>query len=225
MLIDPEVSTEVWRLFIRLNKRITNSVRRIIKGDGRQVLWDTYYMFRGLDLVYTSLESIGLSADIGSWYENSGGPDLKVVIKSFPKNTNASIIDFGCGKGGALITLSQCGFRSVDGLDISKDLLLIAKNNLRKLNIRNVKLFCSSAASFTELHKYTFIYMFNPFPPPIMNDVISNINESIEKYPREITIIYKNPVCHNVIVNNSDFRVIRKFEDFLIPFWVYKNRL
>lgn len=197
---------------------------RVINGDGRQVLWDIYYKLRGIDLAYVPLESLDITEETGSWHENSGGPDLEVVIRSLTINANDSIIDLGCGKGGALITFSKYGFQSIDGLDISKELLLVAKNNLSKLGIVKATLFCSNATTFTALQKYRFIYMFNPFPANVMIQVISNINESIKKYPRNLTIIYRNPVCHDIIVSNSEFRVAGKFDHFSIPIWVYQNR-
>lgn len=204
-------------------KRTIRLIRQVKEGDWRQVLYVIYLKLRRLDVGYVSSGDLGLSPDTGHRHENSGGPNLGRVLKNFSINKNDSILDIGCGKGGALITFSKFDFQVVDGLDISDDLLSIAKTNFKKLNIRKVKLFQANAVTFTNLDNYTFIYMANPFPCNIVKSVMLNLDMSIKKHPREITLIYYNPVCHDVIVSNSDFRIIMKFDNFGIPFWVYKN--
>jgi SAM-dependent methyltransferase len=203
-------------------KRIIRLIRRVIGGDGKQVLYDVYLKLRNIDVGEVSNETIGISRDIGSRHQTSGGPYLDFVLKNLPINQNDSIIDIGCGKGGALITLTQYPFQSVDGLDMSDMLISIAKSNLKKLQITKVKFFQCNAATFTDLDNYTYIYMYNPFPCTIMKEVMSNIKKSIKKHPREVTIIYMNPVCHDVICC-SEFAVVRKFNQFVFPFWIYKN--
>ncbi|MGC8659673.1 MAG: class I SAM-dependent methyltransferase [Desulfomonilaceae bacterium] len=210
-------------MFRKLYRKIYRLTKRVINGETRQILWDVYYKLRGFDLGYVPLESLGINSETGSWHENSGGPDLENVMKNLPISPDDSIIDLGCGKGGALITFSRFSFKSIDGVDVSQELLLIARSNLSKLGVEKTTLFCSDAATFTDLQKYRFIYMFNPFPTSVMSHVVVNINESVAKYPRKLTIIYRNPVCHDIIVSNSDFRVAAKFDHFSIPIWVYEN--
>lgn len=204
-------------------RRIIRLIRRAIEGDWRQVLYDIYLKLRRIDVGIVLPEDLGLSSDSVNAHENSGGPNLDLVLKTISIKKNDSILDIGCGKGGALITLSKYRFQAVDGLEISDNLLSIAKTNLKKLNIGRVRLYNSNAITFTDLDNYTFIYMFNPFPCSIMKAVISNLNISIKQKPREITIIYKSPVCHDVIVSDSEFRIAIKFDNFKIPFWIYKN--
>jgi SAM-dependent methyltransferase len=203
-------------------KRIIRLIERIKRGQNKQILYEVYLKLRHIDVGASSHESIGISEDIGSLHRNSGGPELDFVLKDLSIKHSDSIIDIGCGKGGALITFSKYPFQSVDGLDISDKLISIAKSNLKKLRISTVKLFQSDAATFSDLDKYTYIYMFNPFPCTIMTDVMTKINESIKRHPRELTIIYMNPVCHDVICGSS-FKLVRKFNQFVQPFWIYKN--
>lgn len=205
-------------------KRIIGLIRQAGKGDWRQVLYIIYLKLRRIDVGIVLPEDIGLSSKTVGRHESSGGPNLDMVLKKLSIKENDAILDIGCGKGGALITLSKYPFQSVDGLDISDHLLSIAKTNLKKLNIGNVMLLHTNAATFTDLDKYTMVYMFNPFPDSIMKAVMSNLDLSIKKHPREITIIYNNPVCHDVIVSVSDFRIVMKFDNFIFPLHIYKNK-
>jgi 16S rRNA G966 N2-methylase RsmD len=203
-------------------RRIIRLIRQVNRGDWRQILYIIYLKLRRIDVGYVSYEDLGLSSDPVGCHENSGGPNLGLVLKNISITESDSILDIGCGKGGALITLSKY-FQTADGLEISDKLVSIAKANLKKLNIKNYKLFKANAATFTDLDNYTFIYMYNPFSSSIMKQVMSNLKLSIKKHPREITIIYYNPVCHDVIVSDSDFRIVMKFDNFGVPFWIYKN--
>lgn len=198
-------------------------MHRTLKGDGRQVLWDIFCKIRGIDISHVPFEELGITEETGNWHENSGGPNLRAVTKNLSVHASQAVIDIGCGKGGALITFSKFPFRSIHGVDISEKLLSIAERNLKRLKIEHVTLSHSNATEFTELDDYTFIYMFNPFVGEVMKKVISNINHSLQSRPREVTIIYKNPVCHDLIIENSNFRIIRKYEDFLVPIWIFRN--
>ncbi len=206
---------------------MTYLMRLGIKGDWttiqRYFSSDVYYKLRGLDLQSETLESLGLSEDSSQPHVSSGNQDLDICLRSLPINHNDSVLDIGCGKGGALITLSKYPFHYVDGLEISDSLVDVAKKNFRKLNIDKIRLFCSDAATFTDLNQYNYIYMYNPFPGVIMKSVISNIKQSLQTHPRQITIIYKNPVCHDIIISDSNFKVVNKFDHSIQPFWIYKN--
>jgi len=195
----------------------------------RQLLSLLYYKIvnrlSGIDLADTSLGDGSRFNELAHHYTDSGGPDLDVVLESLGINEEDSIVDIGCGKGGALITLSKYPFLHIGGVDIDKKLLDIAKSNLCKLHIKNVELFCSDASAFIELDTYNYVYMYNPFPFNVMKDVISNIILSLSKYPRNMTIIYRNPVCHAIIVNNSRFKLVKECSHCTHPFFIYTYKI
>lgn len=49
-------------------------------------------------------------------------------------------------------------------------------------------------AATTDISDRTIYYMFNPFGPHTMNQVVTNIEKSLRMNPRKVTIIYVNPV-------------------------------
>jgi SAM-dependent methyltransferase len=206
--------------------RVKRLRRMVGEGEYRHLLNLLYYRIftklRGVDLTFTSIEDLSLSKDIAHYHSDSGGPDLDIVLKSLPISAADSILDIGCGKGGALITLAKYPFQSIAGLEISEKLLLTAKANLSKLRINDIQLFCSDASVFDLLDAYNYMYMFNPFPCNVMNNVINNISLSFSRIPRTITIVYKNPVCHDAILENSDFKLVNEFHHSPHPFFIYR---
>ncbi len=74
--------------------------------------------------------------------------------------------------------MSKYPFHYVDGLEISDSLIDIAKKNFRKLNIDKIRLFCSDAATFTDLNQYNYIYMHG----------LANLPDQLPKQCRHISM-------------------------------------
>lgn len=141
-----------------------------------------------------------VSPEVGTWHAPSGGPALAKVIRAVQVPKEAVALDLGVGMGLAAITLSQY-FSLVLGVDLSPELIAAAKRNITKLNISNIQLHCADARQFSsELDQVTLVYMYNPFPASVMSVVCENLRQSLQRSPRRLTVIYKNPVCHDVVV-------------------------
>lgn len=181
-------------------------------------------MFHGVDLSGATVEDCGLTEERSYGHKDSGGPDLSKLLRTLPISVSDAVIDLGCGKGGALLTMAEYPFARVDGVELSPQLAQIAQQNVDRLHIKNSKLFCCDAASFTELDVYTYFYMYNPFPKVVMSAVISNITCSLQRHARNATLIYKNPVFHDVVVNagfrkSADIREPHLHHGFSIYMW------
>jgi SAM-dependent methyltransferase len=150
-------------------------------------------------------------------------------MNSLPIRSSDAIVDLGCGKGGVLISLSKYPFAAVDGVEISEQLISVAIKNLAIAKCAKTKFYCGDAANFKLYDKYNFIYTYNSFPPVVMCDVISNIMKSIDGNPRVMTIIYRNPTCHDLVVNGGHFKVVSEFEFSATPtskpFFIYQNQI
>lgn len=183
-----------------------------------------YYLFqwlRGIDLRAESIERLGLCQERSNWYSNSGGPDLRDVCSILSIAPGARAIDIGCGKGGALLTLKECGFGAVDGVEISARLVAIARKNLKRAGVRNSRIILADAAEFTGFDDYTHVYMYNPFPEPIVRAVCRNLLDSLQRRRRQLTLIYKNPV-HSELFVKAGFYRCAEFTHSDLPFAVFR---
>ena len=68
------------------------------------------------------------------------------VLSNFAKNKEIKILDVGCGTGLAGFSLRKFGFKNIDGLDLSKQMLRIASDKkiyrmLFNLNLNNLSNF------------------------------------------------------------------------------------
>lgn len=133
-----------------------------------------------------------------------------------PKESDA-IFDFGCGKGGAMLTFLDYGFKNVGGVEYEDGLYEVAVDNYKKLDLLNsedinVELLHADASKLEkELDKYNFFYYFDPFEESIFVPTIQHICESYERKPRHITVICINPTYCTQILETGKFNLTNSF--------------
>jgi SAM-dependent methyltransferase len=109
-------------------------------------------------------------------------------------------VDLGCGKGRVVFFVALQKIKKVVGVEINKDLIAIAKDNLRKLKLNNspVDLIHLDVVNF-DVREGTVFFMFNPFGIKTLEKVISNIKDSLITNPRKIRIVYYCPAYCNFL--------------------------
>jgi SAM-dependent methyltransferase len=201
--------------------RIRNLLWMLFTGQWRMALWRLKMHRRGVELSMATLDELGLDPARARDYSNSGGPRLESIVKTLGISRADCVIDVGCGKGGAMITLARY-FSRVDGLELSERLIPIARQNLRQAAASNTQVFHGDAAEFTDFDQYSHIYLSNPFPGTVMRRVLEHVLESLERRPRELTIIYWIPV-DDALLAGMGFRKVREFAGRSLPVAVYKS--
>src|SRR4051794_20589715 len=101
-----------------LKDAIVNCARLAMQGKWSLLSYVLRNKWYGIDLNFVSVQELGLTDDKAKFYSDSGGPDLDVVIRALPVSPSDEILDVGCGKGGAALTLARHPFRRVDGIEI-----------------------------------------------------------------------------------------------------------
>ena len=175
-------------------------VRRIATNLGTlnisPLLHTAWLRYHGLDYAVAN----NIDPKLGYFHTHSGGPRLTKVINTLNVSKDDVVLDLGVGKGIAAITLAH-HFSLVIGVDLSQELIEIAKQNASKAGVSNIEFHCADARYFNDrLERVTHVYLYNPFPASVMNDALSNLKESIRRKPRQITLIYAHPTCHDAVV-------------------------
>ena len=171
----------------------------LASGRGAELVYLVRNRLNGVDLEFVSAEGLGLSPERSHYHSNSGGPDCARVFKALRIPPGSVVVDLGSGKGGAVMTLRELPFAEIIGVEISPKLIDIATDNVSRLGLRDIRFVQSDAAEFTDFDGVTHIYMYNPFPCQIVARVLANIAESIGPAARDVTLIYRNPVCDETI--------------------------
>jgi SAM-dependent methyltransferase len=108
-------------------------------------------------------------------------------------------IDLGCGKGRGLILAHQAGFRRLIGVEFSSKLARIASRNLAHLKI-TAQIVEQDAATFSFPRKPSVIFLYNPFGPEVLREVIPQMYGYIlyvnPQHPEEFasfSLLHKEP--------------------------------
>jgi SAM-dependent methyltransferase len=189
-------------------------------SERKNVLYLLGMLCRGIDLRGVNSRELGLDQARSYWYSNSGGPDLDVVMRTLSISPTDGALDIGCGKGGAMITLAKYRFARVDGIEISSMLADVARRYLHRAKVTNATIFCCDAAEFMNFDPYTLLYLYNPFPAVVVETVLDNLMVSLGRRPRQMTLIYKNPTCNDLVIK-SGFRKTSEFNHGSFPFYLY----
>jgi SAM-dependent methyltransferase len=177
-----------------IREKATRALRHPLLAAGA-LRYRAWCHWKGLDLVDESNEQIGVSADCGVAYINSGGPDLCRAIKLLGLADGNSVLDIGCGKGGALIEFHRCGYRTLAGIDLSARMLEICRSNLDKAGV-GAMLIHGDAAAFTAFKEYELIYMWNTLPVDALDQLLGNLRRFVAETGLERTLLLINPFWH-----------------------------
>ena len=129
-----------------------------------------------------------------------------------------AVFDFGCGKGGAMISFLDYGLSKVGGVEFQKDIYDIMIQNFKKLGLQSkmqsgqLNCICGDASKLgNELDVYNWFYFFDPFEGELFDQTFQRVCESLERLPRKMHIIYINPCCHKAIDNTKKFQLTNQF--------------
>lgn len=205
---------------------VKNALAFLCRGEFKELIFRFRVYFSKIDLRYASMNELGLSVDRSHHYAHSGGINLEHVLSALEITPADAIVDFGSGKGGALVTFAKYPFSRVTGVELLPELVAIAEQNLKILKITNVTMIVSDAAEFTDLDDYNYFYFYSPFPRPVMAAVVQNILTSLKAKPRRMRLIYCNPEFRDIVENGTPFRKAEEFYHHQLrhPIYVYSNK-
>jgi SAM-dependent methyltransferase len=108
-------------------------------------------------------------------------------------------LDYGCGKGRALVLAAEHPFRRIIGVEYSAGLAETARENVRralpKLQCREIEVVTQNAAEYEVPPEVTVVYLFNSFHGEIFRAVLDRLRASLEASPRELRIICTSPIA------------------------------
>jgi len=109
-----------------------------------------------------------------------------------------TFIDFGSGKGRALLLASEYPFRRILGLEFSPELHQMAQENIRRY--RSVTQKCRDIRSLNvDFVEYalpaeaSLLFFFHPCRARVLSAVVAEIGRSLRSHPRSLYIAYVAP--------------------------------
>lgn len=107
-------------------------------------------------------------------------------------------VDFGCGKGRAILLASGYLFKRIVGVEFASELAEVACKNLQSYHnpcqvCRDLEVVLKDAALYPIPDDPLVLFFFNPFGMEIMTSVVRNVYRSLAHNPRPVTVIYNTP--------------------------------
>lgn len=116
-----------------------------------------------------------------------------------------AFVDLGSGKGRVLLLASHFPFREIIGVELASSLHLIAQQNIKNFvkpaNGRaSVASLCEDVTTFAPPAGSAVFFLYNPFHGEVLDSVLRNLERSYVETPRDMLIVYHNPV-HRELFN------------------------
>ncbi len=120
-------------------------------------------------------------------------------------NENKSFVDFGCGKGRALIVAAHYGIKTITGIDFAQALCNVAEKNIQITKQLfpsvNFEIICDDVVNYSIKKDQNVFFFFNPFDQVIMLRIVKNILASLKENERKIYVMYANPVNKEIFLS------------------------
>ncbi len=181
------------------NSIIENGIGSTIDKIGQRL----FYKFKGIDFstqnIY-DLTRVGKYQDHGTALVSTSKDFFQKVFEDLEEAIGKKIdkklfIDYGSGKGAAIIHAKNAGFERTIGIEFAKELHDKAQENIQKLGIKNVLSLYQDATEFIPPKDTSVIYFFNPFDEVVMEKVVKTIISQKDNFENDVYIIYGNPSC------------------------------
>lgn len=187
---------------LRLPKALCLRLRhRGVVDTGRWVMAGVGQCYRdwklGLDTRGESHGSILTDNISCNAYTPIGAACFETVMRHVGASSDDVFLDYGSGKGRAILLAARHRFRKCIGVELSGELCDIARLNLSRsrsrLHCRDIEVIESDATTFQIPSEVSVIFLFNPFVGQVLQRVIDQIRESLRASPRELRIAYIYP--------------------------------
>ena len=148
---------------------------------------------------------------------------------------NFVFVDFGAGKGRMLFLAAEFPFRQIIGVEYSADLHATLARNLH--TYRNPAQRCGDlqgvlqdATQFDLPLEPLVLFFHHPFDAPVFRQVITRIERSLDEAPREILVVYFDPICGDLFECSRHFQRLQHGERdpnvrYSSPWTVYGSRV
>jgi len=149
---------------------------------------------------YIHLSDLGLGEHdptCGSYEPISYRSILTALLSLDIRPDRDVFIDYGSGKGRAVIVAATFPFKRVMGIELSEELNTVARANAerakKRLRCKDLQFVTGDAVAFDPPDDITIVLLYNPFSLEMMQAVVNKICASLARRPRALHVIVKYP--------------------------------
>ena len=188
-----------YKLSIFIKSLKDNGIAPTLRKIGQRI----FYKVKGVDFstqnIY-DLTRVGEHQEHGTALVSTSIDFLTQLLKDLESSMEKPLeknvfVDYGSGKGAAIIHAKKLGFSKTIGVEFAKELHEKAVQNIKALNLKNVESLYADATTYALPNDISVIYFFNPFDELVMQKVINNIMAQKSSFKNDVYVIYGNASC------------------------------
>lgn len=146
-----------------------------------------------------ALDSLGVTSTDRCDYMPYGWLSLRRILPHREVTDHDVFVDVGSGMGRVVLQAAMSyRFRRVIGVELAPALHEIAMSNVERNRARlacsEVSLVLADALTFDIPHDVTVVFLHNPFGGEVFNEFLRRLLRSVDSHPRQVRIVYGNPV-------------------------------
>lgn len=137
---------------------------------------------------------------------------LRIIDAHVPVSPDEVVYDLGCGLGRVVCHYARKPIKSAVGIELDPDLYMGAETNVARVVGRaagHLVILPGDVRDY-DLSKATLIFMFNPFGPEIMHDVLARVSGRAG-----LRIVYAGPAQEHVF---QEFPALSIIDRFTVPY-------
>ena len=191
------------RIFYKLSVLFKSLKHNGVLPTFRKIGQRISYKSKGIDFstqnIY-DLTRVGEHQDNGTALVSTSIDFLSQLLRDLESSLESPIekkvfVDYGSGKGAAIIHAKELGFAKTIGIEFAKELHEQAVKNIEALNLKNVESLYADATTYALPNDISVIYFFNPFDAVVMQKVVDNILAQKSSFQNDVYVIYGNASC------------------------------
>jgi SAM-dependent methyltransferase len=176
------------------------------------------------------LTVVGGNSSDGAAYAPTALRAGRHMLRDLPISdfSNYTFIDMGSGKGRMLLLAAELPFRRIIGVEFASELHALAARNVK--DYRNGRQVCFQiepvnvdAAQYEFPIEPLLLYFFYPFHKLLMERVIQNLGRSLAQQPRDVILVYHNPVLSDVVEASDHLKLWARKRHFSVHYSIYRS--
>lgn len=162
------------------------------------------------------------SADSGVGYQAISPEGFRRMMAAVGADVGGwTFVDLGAGKGRALLLAAEHPFARIVGVEFSERLCEIARENVRRYRhpaqrCRTFEVHCADAATYPIPAGPAIVHLYNPFYEVVVAQVLGNLERSLEAEPRDLFVLYYDPVSARLFERSPHFSLAVKESSFAV---------
>jgi SAM-dependent methyltransferase len=164
----------------------------------------------------TTHDLMGNNGRSATLYRGVRSGPFAEFLRQSALNPQLTFVDYGCGKGRAMILAAEYGFKDVKGLEFSRQLVEQTRQNLEIVQDKFKTRFSvlhTDVIDYVPTAQDHVFYFYDPFDDAILRRCFENIDRSFREHPRPQFVIYHNNLVHDMdgILNTQAWSTYRRY--------------